>query len=270
MHEVKREGKSWTDDELEYLQSKWGVSSKKAIAKKLGRSYYSVYVKAYRIGLDDALYHLDGVTLNKLAEAIGVEYQIVSNWALKYRLPFKKKITAKSQSYKYITLKDWWLWAERNKQMIDFTRFDQYALPPEPEWVKSVRKANYEKKELLPKVHSTPWTSSEDARLKQLAKEGKVTYPEISLELQRSQGAIKRRIKDLKLENNIPRMDNRRIYTHEEIETLERMMLDGHSFVVIAMKLNRSESAVRGKAERMGYKFRNGVPYRVGRRWING
>lgn len=255
-------GRKWTKEELDYLQDRWGVVSKQAIANKLGRSFNAVNCKAYRIGLEDALYHLDGITVSALADTIGVEYQIVSNWANIYGLPIKTKVTSKTQAYKYINLKDWWKWAEKNKHMIDFTRFDRFALPPEPDWVGDKRKADFEKKRLLPKVHNTPWSSSEDNRLKALAKEGKTTYPEISRELQRSQGAIKRRIRDLKLENNVPRMDNHRKYTQEEVKTLEQMMLDGHSFVVIAMRLNRSESAVRGKAERMGYKFKNGVPYK--------
>lgn len=111
-------GRKWTKEELDYLQDRWGVVSKQAIANKLGRSFNAVNCKAYRIGLEDALYHLDGITISALADTIGVEYQIVSNWANIYGLPIKTKVTSKTQAYKFINLKDWWKWAEK-KQAYD-------------------------------------------------------------------------------------------------------------------------------------------------------
>ena len=55
-------------------------------------------------------------------------------------------------------------------------------------------------------------------------------------------------------------LENHNPYSTDEITQLENMMLKGHSFIEIAFTLNRSEAGVRGKAERMGYTFKNGVP----------
>ncbi|MFA1819025.1 hypothetical protein ACDX78_02275 [Virgibacillus oceani] len=47
-------GKKWSQEELDYLEDRWGVVSIKGIANKLGRSVNAVKLKAQRTGLDDA------------------------------------------------------------------------------------------------------------------------------------------------------------------------------------------------------------------------
>ena len=56
--------KKWTQEELDFLEEKWGVLSKKLIAKKLNRSLNSVIVKAVRLGLGGYINARDEITLN--------------------------------------------------------------------------------------------------------------------------------------------------------------------------------------------------------------
>ena len=44
-------GRSWSAEEIAYLEEKWGVTSIPAIAKKLNRSINSIKCKAKKIGL---------------------------------------------------------------------------------------------------------------------------------------------------------------------------------------------------------------------------
>lgn len=151
---------------------------------------------------------------------------------------------------------------EKNKHMIDFSKVERLSLGPEPEWVEKKRKADQIKKLRVPKPHNTPWSKDDEAKLIWMLKQFKYTYPEIATELNRTQGAVKRRIYDLGLKARPVRLPNHNKYTKEDERIIVEMLEKGYCFEEIANRLNRSSLGVRGKAERMGYKFKNGVPYR--------
>jgi|SRR5690625_2189426 len=261
---MKRKGKRWTKEELLYLEESWGVISRKGIARKLGRTVLAVQLKAQRLGLGDPLLHLDGITISQLAQVLNLHYGIIRNWRDKYCLPVKKKVVAHSEAVQYVCYTDFWKWAEKNKQMIDFSRIERLSMGPEPNWVDEKRKADQIKKLHKPNPHNTPWSSSEDSRLRWMLKQYKYTYPEISKELGRSQGAVKRRMLDLGIKARPIRLPNHNKYTKKEEKLIIEMMENGYCFEEIATRLGKGRSAlgVRGKVERMGYKFRNGVPYK--------
>ena len=127
--------REWTTEEVTYLQDKWGTYSIKAIANHLGRSINSIKLKARRIGLSDPTLHFDGITICQLAQALNLQYSIVKNWIKNYDLPAKRKVFAKEQRVWVITYKEFWNWAESNRQMIDFSRFEKNVLGEEPSWV---------------------------------------------------------------------------------------------------------------------------------------
>ncbi|MCK1996815.1 hypothetical protein MPH47_06165 [Psychrobacillus psychrodurans] len=252
----------WTLEELDYLEDSWGKYSIKSMAKKLGRSIEGVKQKAIKIGLDDARTHYDGITISQLSQAIGIHYSIVMNWVIKYDFPMKTKVFAIEHKVKVVTYKDFWKWAEPNKEMIDFSRFDKGTLGEEPVWAETKRNADKMRKVYIPKSHNTPWSKAEIGRLKSMVANGSYSYPDISLHLKRTEGAIKRKLLELDIKYRPERMDNHRKYTQEETTYLIKALEEGRSFEEIAHKLKRSALGVRGKAERMGYSFKNGVPVR--------
>lgn len=255
--------KYWTEEEVHYLQEKWGTSSIKNISRRLNRSISAVRLKAFRIGLNDAKLHFDGITLNQLAMALNKSYSILKNWIKQYDLPVKRKIFAIENEILVISYDDFWNWAEQNKQMIDFSRLERLSLGPEPNWVDEKRRADQIRKLHISKPHNTPWSKSDDEKLKWLLNKFKYTYPEIAAELNRSQAAVKRRIYDLKLKARPIRLPNHIKYTEDEEKKIISLLNKGYCFDSIGTKMNRSALAVRGKAERMGYGFKNGVPYKV-------
>lgn len=252
--------RSWTKEEVEFLESKWGVLNRSKIAEDLGRSESAVQQKAQRLGLGDALTHIDGITVSQLSLMIDTHYALIKNWIHKYDFPAKRKRLTAKRNVLYVRYDDFWKWAEQNKQMIDFTRFDRLTLAHEPEWVELKRKADYEKKKHLPKPHNTAWTKDEISRMRYLISKPDITFLELSKELKRSHGAIKRKLHELDIKVRPRYMNNHNSYSEEEEQLIENMLANGHSFIEIAFKLNRSEAGVRGKAERMGYTFKNGVP----------
>lgn len=115
--------------------------------------------------------------------------------------------------------------------------------------LRKIKKSNY-----------NPWSSEEDNILKGMLSVYKYTYPEISQRLNRSEGAIKRRIRDLGLKMRPVRLNNHVKYTPEEVDLVVELFDKGHCLEDIAHRINKSALGVRGKLERMGYKFKNGVP----------
>lgn len=253
--------KHWTQEEKELLEESWGLVSKTTIARNLGRSFSAIEQKAYRIGLGSFLESMDGITISQLSDAIQIHYGILKNWEEKYGLPVKIKKLTNNKRVKFIRYKDFWRWAETNRQMIDFTRFDKYTIAEEPEWVDEARKLAFKAKEYKPMPHNTPWSNEEIAILKSMMKQDK-TYPEICKRIGRSHGAIKRKLNDLGIKHRPVYLNNKVKYTPEEERGMTRMLEGGYSIEHIADILDKSQAGVRGKFERMGYRFKNGVPYK--------
>lgn len=256
-------GKTWTEEEIELLENYWGSKSLAYICKKLNRNQNAVKLKAYRMGLGDPIKSFDGISINELANTIKISYKILVNWEDKYNLPVKYKQFSKEKRVRVISYQDWWEWAEQNKQMIDFTRFEKGELGPEPKWVEEKRKADHRKKLFVPRPHNTPWSSREINLLKFMVEKGTYTYPEICSELKRTHGAVKRKLIELGIKLRPQYLENHKPYKQSEIDYILKGIFKGVSIEEMARHLNRSEAGVRGKLERMGYKFKNGVPYKA-------
>lgn len=260
-----RKFKRWTEEEIEFLEEKWGAISRGSIAKNLNRTISAVTSKSVKLGLGNPLMHIDGLTISQLSKVLNVDYGIIRNWIDKYDLPARYKNLAIEKKTWIISYEDFWNWSEQNKQMIDFSRLDRLAIGPEPEWVDYKRKADRKRLLHKPNPHNTPWSPNEDLKLRRLLMQNKYTYPELSKELKRGQAAIKRRTSDLGIKIKPKRIYNHNKYSKEDEKTIVEMMNKGYCFEEIASSLGKHRSAmgVRGKAERMGYKFKNGVPYKI-------
>jgi hypothetical protein len=250
-----RKGREWSEREELYVEEKLGVISIEDIAKKLGRSFNSVREKVVKMGLGDATLSFDGITINQLANAFNVSYCIVLNWVTQYGMPAYKKIFVKEMEVWVIGYEEFWKWAEKNKQTINFSRLEPFRLGPEPEWVKVKRdadKLNFEKK------LKVAWSKEDINTLLGMVNSQKYTYPEIAERLKRSEAAIKRKLYDLGAKN--PKQTKKRLWTPEQEQLIISMYNQGYGLNTIAQKVGKSALAVRGKFERLGYFFRNGVP----------
>lgn len=252
--------KHWTEEELSYLEQNWGTVSIKGIANKLGRSVIAIKVKSQRLGFTDPRFAFEGITVNQLAFALNISYSILKNWIKLYDFPAKKKVFCQESKVLIVQYKHFWKWAEANKQMIDFSKVEKNILGPEPAWVESKRNADLIKARTIKKSQNDPWSYEEDNILKGMLNAYRYTYPEIAQRLNRSEGAIKRRISDLGLKQRPIRLNNHVKYKPEEVELIITLFDKGHCLEDIASRINKSALGVRGKLERMGYKFKNGVP----------
>ena len=253
---MSRRKMKWTNEEIEYLESSWGSLSLKAIAKHLDRSLDAIKLKGCRLGLGDQREHYDGITVHQLSIALNTSYGIVKSWIKDNGFPAKKKIFSEDYHTLVVTWKAFWKWAEKNKHVIDFSRVEYLSLGPEPSWVSEKRKAD----QLLKlRIKTIPWTKNDDARLKYLLNTFEKSYTDIARDLHRSEAAVKKRILDLKLKQRPVRRPGHVKYTDEEITIIQEMYEKGYHVDLIADKLGKSALGVKGKLERLGYRFNKKV-----------
>ncbi|MCC8015367.1 MAG: SANT/Myb domain-containing protein [Eubacterium sp.] len=236
----------WSEEEKDYLKDKWGKSSIPNIAKNLGRSVFAVREQARKMGLGA---HLDGganITYNQFRKTAGfTSYNYAKNRLIANGFPVHKQ-KCNNCSFLMVNIEEFWRWAEKHKEMIDFSRIEKNAFGKEPEWVDVARKASFYD---LTKNIKSKWSKGDDFKLETMLKKGCYTYKELSRELNRSEAAIKRRIWDLALDDYPPVRTEKRWWTDEEVEKLLEMKAAGFGWEQIGDRLGRTGMSCRGKWE---------------------
>jgi hypothetical protein len=239
----------WTYEEIKYLKENWGQVSISGIAKKLNRSVLAIKNKSYKIGLRNMLQHGEYISLNEFWKTLNVQYKtkdIKKLKAAKFPISYQKIITKK---VKVIDMNHFWNWFKKNIHLIDLSKTEKGCFGYEPEWVELKRQADKRAAE----YKKTAWTASEEDYLIRLLKTYKYSYRELSIMLKRTEGAIKRKMIDLKLKMRPLKADNTILWTQEEIRTVKDLYKKGFKSCIIAEYVNRSALAINGLLERHCY-----------------
>lgn len=240
------QARNWTKEEEEYLTEKWGTVSISTIAKNLGRSENAIIVHKGRLGLGAFLESGEYVTWNQLHIALGIgavnSYKMIS-WVQNRDFPLHNKKVG-SNSFRIVYLEEWWEWAEKNRDLLDFSRFEENVLGAEPEWVKEKRKHDVEK---AGKYITTPWTKTEDEKLRRLVAKQKYSYDDLSKMMRRTNGAIQRRLCDLGVKDRPVKADNHIRWMEEDFGKLGELIKAGYGYDLIAENIGKSSKAVRGR-----------------------
>ncbi len=237
----------WTQAEEQQLAEEWGTYSIDTIANRLGRSRNAVIVRVARLGLGAHLDNSAMLSFNVLLKELG--YSGGYGDRLKKFTKAGLKIhtqRVKDCSFRMVDIDEFWEFAEQNKQLIDFSRLEKNALGAEPDWVKVKRVQDF-KRNCAVKPHNAKWTEAEDKELLRLLRTYRYTYPEIANRLQRSEGAIQRRVNDLGIKERPLKADNHTLWTDEEIFTLCQMIKQGSNYESISRVIGKSTKAIRGK-----------------------
>lgn len=245
-----RSKRKWTKQEETYLVENWGTISVKTIAKKLERSENAVVVKKCRLGLGAFLDNGCYVTWNQLLKAIGFGHSDgykMTSWVRNRGFPLHTK-KVNNTAFKVVSLDEWWSWAEKNRDILDFSRFEENTLGFEPSWVKGKRKHDMIRRQ---KYTNTPWTKAEDYKLKMLLSKQIYTYHELSKKMRRTTGAIQRRVCDLKIMDRPVKADNHVCWTNDEFTKLGDLIKLGYGYELIAEEIGKSSKACRGRVYAM-------------------
>ena len=244
-------GRSWAPAEESYLEEKWGTISIKGIAKNLNRSENAVVVRSQRMGLGAFLDAGDYITWNQLQIALGMGlsgsgYKMIS-WVKNRDFPIHTKLI-RSKSFKIVFLNEFWVWAEKNQTFLDFSRFEPLALGKEPAWVQGKRRHDCENRR---RIKNIPWSAAEDNKLIKLVKKQQYGVLELSNLMGRTEGAIQRRLIDLKIKDRPVKADNTVRWTDGEFKLLGEMIIAGKRYEKMATVLGKSTKAIRGRVYQM-------------------
>lgn len=240
--------KKWTAEEIEYLKESWGNKSIATIAKKLNRSESAVLNKKHKLGLGAFLdsNSQGAITLYALLKTIGYsgscKYKSVS-WVEKRRLK-THRLKCGKQTHLVIYIHEFWKWAEKNQDFLDFSKFEKHALGAEPEWVDKKRVRDRIKAK---NFKTTPWTKDEDERLLKYLKEYKYSWTEISQKLHRSYCAIQRRCGKLGYKERPLRESEQSRWSEEQVKLLKEMIIDGCNYLEMQDKIGKSDGNIRAK-----------------------
>lgn len=237
--------KEWSQSEIEYLSDNYGQFSYGTLSKNLNRSVGAIRNKARRLQLGPFLQCGEYVTFHQLLVSIGYAnsntYKMTS-WIKNRGFPIHKKKVC-NNSFNVVYIKEFWEWAEKNQGLLDFSHFEENILGKEPEWVKKKRKIDYERSR---KYRMDPWTKEEDTELKRLVIQQKYTYDQISKMMNRTCGAIQRRLCDLGIKDRPIKADNHIKWTNGELARLKDLIMAGYGYDLISEHINRSSKAIRG------------------------
>ena len=238
--------RNWTKEEIEYLSDNYGQLSYGTLAKNLNRSCNAINIKARKLNLGAFLECGDYITFNQLLIALGYgkngnNYKLIS-WVKNRDFPIHYKRVNENR-FRVVYIDEFWKWGEKNQDLLDFSKFEENLLGAEPEWVKRKRKLDYEKSR---KYFTTPWTKLEDAELARLVGQHKYTYDQISRKLNRTCGAVQKRLCDLGINDRPVKADNHNCWTDQELIDLGDLIKQGYEYNLIAERIGRSSKAIRG------------------------
>ena len=134
--------REWTEQELNYLKSRYLKQPVSVTAEKLNRTECSVKRKAIKIGLRH--YYTDYLSAKLIAKCFGVDITVPIRWIEKLGLP-ARKVVCENQTRYLIDPEDFWKWAEEYKNKINWTNFQENSIVPQPNWVHE-QKLNFKTK----------------------------------------------------------------------------------------------------------------------------
>lgn len=238
--------RNWTQEEKDYLAENWGRVSVPSLSKHLNRTANAVMQMSTKLHLGAFLEAGDYVSFHQLLIAIGYNGKHSyhnKSWVKNRAFPVKYK-QRNSVRIAVVYLEDFWEWAEKNQDFLDFSRFPENALGIEPDWVKRKRKQDFKTLKGYKKI---PWTPYEDERLRSLLRQHKYSFAELSKMIGRTEGAIQRRITDLKLKERPVKADTHNLWTSEQVSLLGDLIKQGYSYEAIHEKIpDKSVKAIRG------------------------
>lgn len=242
----------WAKEEVDYLESHWGEKSITQIAKYLNRSINGIKCKAVRLELGRHIHSGDYITLHQLLIGLGLgsNYGYLTMRLKRDGFPihYKKSI---NKGYAIVYIDEFWKWMKNNKQKLSFARFEKGALGKEPNWVDEKRRADLKNPARV--NHNKPWSTKDDNKLIFMCKQNRYTYKDIAKELNRTEGAVKRRLHDLSVPYRPIPLDNHIKWTAEENQRMIELHEKGYDSNAIAIALNKTQLSICDRLKARGY-----------------
>mgnify|MGYP003511634939 FL=1 len=167
--------REWTEWEVRYLEKKYVGQPVEKTAKKLNRTINSVKRKAAKLDLN---HYTNFLSAKVVAKCFGSDVSVVIRWINKFDLPCKKVICGNQTRY-LIENEKFWKWAENNKNIINWGKYERQSLLPEPDWLRETIR-NYNTPNTREK-----YTDDDIVKIRVLLSKG-LSYAEIAKETGRT------------------------------------------------------------------------------------
>lgn len=239
-------GRKWTEEEVAYLEERWGVVSVDVIANKLNRTVISVRKKASLLNLGKWINNIQHIKFRELIMALGYSesgYCYLKKKLKTLEFPIAVKKVSKMK-VEVVDIEEFWKWAEQNKNELNFANFNEGCLGKEPDWVKEKRIAD-KMNPAKTKVKKR-WTKEEDNLLIAKVKSNTYTYKMLSEDLVRSENAIKRRLMNLNVPYR-PVPEGWKSWSEEEENKALTLKEKGYDCFAIGKILGRTQMSVSDK-----------------------
>ncbi len=185
---------SWTDEEKEYLYVHWGDYSVEKIAKELNRTVKAVKECAKREELGRMTKSsIQKISLQLIGELLNTDIKKVKTTWVKLGLKLKKKNLSKKYYYYCIGIDDLLDFLKNNQDLWDSRNLEKNILGKEEGWLLEKRRKDVT---TLKNKKGENWTKEEEEKAVYLLNKD-FTYEEIAKYLNRSVGAVKRKIREL-------------------------------------------------------------------------
>lgn len=184
--------KRWTKEEEEILAQLYGSRSIPYIARTLKVDKPNkVIMKAQRMNLPASYKYQGLVTMTQFAKYLGISVFTIKRWINQKGFPHKNTVTSVKKTYTLIDVTEFWKWAYKNKDEVNFSRIQPRTLLPEPSWFYKER--DRDKKEIPERRHKL-YTKEEDELLWRLYYLENKPQKEIAAIMDRTFESIRKRL----------------------------------------------------------------------------
>lgn len=167
--------KSWSKEEELYMERRYIRQPVERTAKFLNRTIPSVKRKAAKMQLN---HYTDYFGAKTIANCFDCDVSVVIRWIQKLHLPCKI-VSCSTQTRYLIDPEEFWIWAEKNRNKINWSKYKKMSICPEPKWL------NEEIEKYSVGNHRRKYTSEDIIRVKNMLHKG-MTYSEIASQMGRT------------------------------------------------------------------------------------
>lgn len=181
--------KNWTQEEIRFLKENVGSMKISTISQKLNRTENSVMCKMKKMGIAYTKNQTGHLSTHQLGKLLSVDRTTIIGWMKRHGLKYSKKVTRSTKCFYFIDPNDFWEWAERNREKIDFSKIECNSIAPEPVWVRNERDKPKEE-------HYKVWSVKEERALKMMVLSG-YSFNEVAQKLSRTKTSVQRKYQRL-------------------------------------------------------------------------
>ncbi len=252
----------WTERETEYLETAWGKTDPRTIARNLGVTVEQVRSKKTLLRLGPYSRGTDTMSAPAIYMAIrgGRCFMNPSVWLRKNGLRMQRRRNCTNTVW-VADIREIWKWLDKHRGLPNWRRFRPGALGAEPAWAQEARRENEGNR------HREPWTALEREKLR-VELECGMTAEQIARAHGRTQEAA--RHVAAKLGKRRAASSDAGEWTREEIETARRMRDRGETPSAIAQALHRSLGGTYKRLQRLREGDTEGQKRWAERRWTKG